>query len=75
MAPRAFCKHGAAMSGNIVILTGAGVSKESGLSIFRDGDGICTTVGIEDVATPQAFARDPAVVQAFYNARRAVFGE
>jgi NAD-dependent deacetylase len=58
------------MSGNIVILTGAGISKESGLSTFRDSDGIWATVRIEDVATPEAFARDPVGVQAFYNARR-----
>lgn len=58
------------MSGNIVILTGAGISKESGLSTFRDEDGIWATVRLEDVATPEAFMRDPAGVQAFYNARR-----
>ncbi len=56
--------------GNIVILTGAGISKESGLSTFRDPDGIWAQVRIEDVATPQAFARNPARVHAFYNARR-----
>ena len=55
----------------IVILTGAGISRESGLSTFRDADGIWAQVRIEDVATPQAFARDPARVHAFYNARRA----
>jgi NAD-dependent deacetylase len=55
----------------IVVLTGAGISKESGLSTFRDADGIWATVDIDDVATPAAFARDPARVQAFYNARRA----
>jgi len=55
----------------IVILTGAGISKESGLATFRDADGIWATVRIEDVATPEAFARDPARVQAFYNHRRA----
>lgn len=54
----------------IVVLTGAGVSKESGLSTFRDPDGIWATVRIEDVATPEAFARDPARVHTFYNARR-----
>lgn len=54
----------------IVILTGAGISKESGLSTFRDTDGIWATVRIEDVATPQAFQRDPDRVHAFYNARR-----
>jgi NAD-dependent deacetylase len=55
----------------IVVLTGAGVSAESGLATFRDAGGIWATVRIEDVATPEAFARDPARVQAFYNARRA----
>jgi NAD-dependent deacetylase len=54
----------------IVILTGAGVSKESGLSTFRDADGIWATVRIEDVATPEAFERSPDRVHAFYNARR-----
>jgi NAD-dependent deacetylase len=58
------------MSGSIVILTGAGISKESGLDTFRDADGIWAKVRIEDVATPEAFARDPARVHAFYNARR-----
>ncbi len=54
----------------IVVLTGAGISKESGLDTFRDEDGLWSRVRIEDVATPQAFARDPERVQAFYNARR-----
>jgi NAD-dependent deacetylase len=56
---------------NIVVLTGAGISRESGLSTFRDADGIWATVQIEDVATPEAFARDPGRVHEFYNARRA----
>ncbi len=60
---------------NIVILTGAGISKESGLSTFRDADGIWSKVRIEDVATPEAFARDPAGVHAFYNARRSKLAE
>jgi NAD-dependent deacetylase len=60
---------GAAVN-RIVILTGAGISKESGLDTFRDADGIWAKVRLEDVATPEAFARDPAKVQAFYNARR-----
>jgi NAD-dependent deacetylase len=55
---------------NIVILTGAGISKESGLETFRDTGGIWSRVSIEEVATPEAFARDPARVHAFYNARR-----
>jgi NAD-dependent deacetylase len=55
----------------IVLLTGAGISQESGLSTFRDADGIWTSVPIEEVATPEAFARDPGRVNAFYNSRRA----
>jgi NAD-dependent deacetylase len=54
----------------IVVLTGAGISRESGLHTFRDADGIWATVRVEDVATPEAFRRDPARVHAFYNARR-----
>ena len=57
-------------AGRIVILTGAGISKESGLDTFRDADGIWAKVRLEDVATPEAFARDPATVHAFYNVRR-----
>ena len=56
--------------GKIVILTGAGISAESGLATFRDADGLWARHRIEDVATPQAFARDPALVHRFYNARR-----
>jgi NAD-dependent deacetylase len=55
---------------SIVILTGAGISKESGLATFRDAGGIWAKVRIEDVATPEAFRRDPARVHAFYNDRR-----
>jgi NAD-dependent deacetylase len=54
----------------IVVLTGAGISRESGLETFRDKDGIWSRVRLEDVATPEGFARDPAQVHAFYNARR-----
>jgi NAD-dependent deacetylase len=56
---------------NIVILTGAGISAESGIRTFRDQDGLWEEHRIEDVATPEAFARDPALVQRFYNLRRA----
>jgi NAD-dependent deacetylase len=56
---------------SIVILTGAGISRESGLATFRDADGVWSKVRLEDVATPEAFARDPGRVHAFYNARRA----
>ncbi len=58
-------------SRRIVILTGAGVSKESGLDTFRDPEGLWSRVRIEDVATPEAFARDPDRVHDFYNHRRA----
>jgi NAD-dependent deacetylase len=54
----------------ILILTGAGISKESGLDTFRDADGTWSKVPLEEVATPEAFARNPARVQEFYNARR-----
>lgn len=55
----------------IVILTGAGLSAESGMGTFRDKDGIWTRYNLEEVATPQGFARNPALVHQFYNARRA----
>ena len=55
----------------IVILTGAGISKESGLDTFRDAGGVWSKVRIEDVATPEAFAANPVRVQDFYNHRRA----
>jgi NAD-dependent deacetylase len=58
------------MTPSIVVLTGAGISKESGLDTFRDKDGIWAKVRLEDVATPEAFRRDPARVHAFYNGRR-----
>lgn len=54
----------------IVVLTGAGISAESGLGTFRDAGGIWTRYRLEDVATPEGFRRDPALVHAFYNARR-----
>jgi NAD-dependent deacetylase len=59
---------------NIVILTGAGVSAESGLATFRGADGLWEGHRVEDVATPEAFARDPELVHAFYDARRARLG-
>lgn len=55
----------------IVILTGAGISAESGLGTFRDEGGLWAQHRIEDVATPEGFARDPALVHRFYNTRRA----
>lgn len=55
---------------NIVILTGAGISAESGLGTFRDEGGLWAQHRIEDVATPEGFARNPELVHQFYNARR-----
>jgi NAD-dependent deacetylase len=55
---------------NIIILSGAGISAESGLGTFRDMDGLWTRYSLEDVATPGAYARNPALVHEFYNARR-----
>lgn len=55
---------------SIVVLTGAGVSAESGIKTFRDNNGLWENHRIEDVCTPEAFLRNPALVQEFYNARR-----
>ena len=63
-------RRGLVSGDNIVILTGAGISKESGLDTFRDANGLWTKVRIEDVATPEAYARDPKGVLDFYNMRR-----
>lgn len=54
----------------IVILTGAGISAESGLGTFRDKDGLWTKYDLNDVATPEGFARNPKFVHEFYNKRR-----
>jgi NAD-dependent deacetylase len=55
---------------NIVILTGAGISAESGIDTFRGGGGLWEQHRVEDVATPEAFARDPNLVLRFYDMRR-----
>lgn len=54
----------------IVVLTGAGISAESGLKTFRDSDGLWEGYDIEEVATPEAWQRNPTLVQEFYNLRR-----
>jgi len=59
----------------IVILTGAGISAESGVATFRDPKGIWAKYDYKDVATPEGFARDPAKVLEFYNMRREVHGD
>ena len=54
----------------VVVLTGAGISAESGVRTFRDGDGLWEEHRLEDVATPQAWDNDPVLVWRFYQARR-----
>ncbi|MDR1298501.1 MAG: NAD-dependent deacylase [Deltaproteobacteria bacterium] len=61
--------------GLIVILTGAGISKESGLDTFRDKDGLWTKVNLEEVATGEALRRNPERVLEFYNRRRRQLSE
>ena len=55
----------------IVVLTGAGISAESGLETFRASDGLWENHRVEDVATPEGFEQDPELVQRFYDMRRA----
>jgi NAD-dependent deacetylase len=55
----------------IVVLTGAGISAESGVPTFRDADGLWEGHRLEDVATPEAYERQPSMVHSFYDARRA----
>lgn len=59
----------------IVVLTGAGISAESGLKTFRDSDGLWEGYNIEDVATPRAWKKNPQLVLDFYNMRRANVAE
>lgn len=54
----------------IVVLTGAGISAESGLKTFRDAGGLWEGYNVLDVASPEAWRRDPVLVQTFYNERR-----
>ena len=55
---------------NLVVLTGAGMSAESGISTFRDAGGLWDRYPVEQVATPEGYQRDPALVINFYNERR-----
>ncbi|MGB0099056.1 MAG: Sir2 family NAD-dependent protein deacetylase, partial [Nocardioides sp.] len=55
----------------VVVLTGAGISAESGVPTFRDADGLWEGHRVEDVATPEAFELQPSVVHRFYDERRA----
>lgn len=63
------------LQGPIVVLTGAGISRESGLDTFRDAGGVWARVNLEDVATPEGYKRNPELVHSFYNARRATLGD
>jgi NAD-dependent deacetylase len=58
------------LNSNIFILSGAGISKESGIQTFRDSDGLWNNHRIEDVASPEGFYRNPTLVYDFYNNRR-----
>ena len=58
------------MKQQLIVLTGAGISAESGLKTFRDSDGLWEGYDINEVATPEAWERNPALVQDFYNQRR-----
>ncbi|MEK9694861.1 MAG: Sir2 family NAD-dependent protein deacetylase [Candidatus Poseidoniales archaeon] len=58
------------LSTRVVVLTGAGISAESGVRTFRDNDGLWENHRIEDVATPEAWRADPELVWQFYQARR-----
>jgi NAD-dependent deacetylase len=58
----------------VVVLTGAGISAESGIPTFRDADGLWEGHRVEDVATPEGFDREPELVHRFYDARRAALG-
>ncbi|GAA4005232.1 NAD-dependent deacylase [Sphingomonas humi] len=60
---------------SILVLTGAGISADSGVPTFRAADGLWEGHRVEDVATPEAFRRDPSLVHAFYDARRAHLGK
>ena len=60
---------------NIFVLTGAGISSESGIKTFREKDGLWDNHRIEDVCTPEAFKRDPDKVNNFYNERKVVFSK
>ena len=59
----------------IVVLTGAGISAESGIQTFRDGDGLWNKYRFQDLASPSAWARDPGLVLDFYNWRRKIVWE
>lgn len=59
----------------VVVLTGAGISAESGVATFRDANGLWEGHRIEDVASPEGFRRNPAMVHEFYNRRRAQLSE
>ena len=60
---------------NLVVLSGSGISAESGIATFRGGNGLWDNVPVEEICTPQGWIRNPAKVQGFYNKLRAQLGE
>ncbi|MFM7399509.1 MAG: Sir2 family NAD-dependent protein deacetylase, partial [Bacteroidota bacterium] len=58
------------MKKKLIVLTGAGISAESGIKTFRDSDGLWENHRIEEVATPEAWTKNPELVLSFYNQRR-----
>lgn len=68
-------KHKAMDNKKVVVLSGAGISAESGIKTFRDSDGLWENHNVNDVATPQAWKRNPELVQQFYNERRKQLSE
>lgn len=66
----ALCNRSPLLRPHIVTITGAGISAESGLKTFRDSDGLWEGYNVQEVATPEAWERNPLLVQRFYNERR-----
>lgn len=65
-----YTAHMSARAESIVVLTGAGISAESGIKTFRAADGLWENHPIDDVATPEGFEANPQLVYEFYNQRR-----
>ena len=63
------------MKKKLVVLSGAGISAESGIKTFRDSNGLWENHRVEDVASPEGFAKNPQLVLDFYNARRTQLNE
>src|SRR4029078_6892537 len=75
MTPAGTTREGAASAPSIAVLTGAGISAESGIPTFRDAGGLWKNFRAEELATPQAFARDPKFVWECYDWRRSLIAK